>query len=102
MVGNESTFYRPETVNQLRHYLNPIPEDFEICFKVWKELTIPTYAKQACYDPKAGQSNPRFLDAKFFNDLVLAPYVCRNPLEGLPLLSTAGLWPALSSPSTEG
>lgn len=73
-VGNDSTFYRPPTANQLRHYLTQIPEDFEMCFKVWDEMTIPTYAKQPRYGSRAGQPNERFLDAKLFNDLVLAPY----------------------------
>jgi hypothetical protein len=39
-----------------------------MCFKAWEELAIPTYARQARYGPKAGQPNPRFLDAKHFND----------------------------------
>jgi len=73
-VGNDSTFYRPPTANQLRRYLNQIPEDFEMCFKVWEEITIPSYAKQARYGAKAGQANPRFLDAQMFKDLVLTPY----------------------------
>ncbi|MBS0182072.1 MAG: DUF72 domain-containing protein [Nitrospira sp.] len=73
-VGNDSTFYRPPTANQLRHYLNQIPEDFEMCFKVWEELTIPQFAQQARYGVRAGQPNPRFLDAKVFNELVLSPY----------------------------
>lgn len=73
-VGNDSTFYRPPSANQLRHYLNQIPENFEMCFKVWEEITIPSFAKQARYGLKAGQVNPRFLDAKLFNDLVLTPY----------------------------
>jgi uncharacterized protein YecE (DUF72 family) len=53
-VGNDSTFFRPASANQLRHYLKQIPEDFEMCFKVWEELTIPAYAKQP---RKAGQPN---------------------------------------------
>lgn len=73
-VGNDSTFYRPPTANQLRRYLNQIPEDFEMCFKVWEEITIPAYANQARYGAKAGQRNPRFLDARAFCDLVLAPF----------------------------
>src|SRR6267143_890736 len=73
-VGNDSTFYRPPTANQLRRYLSQIPEDFKMCFKGWEEITIPTYAKQARYGMRAGHPNPRFLDAKFFNDLVLTPY----------------------------
>ena len=70
-VGNDSTFYRPPTANQLRHYLSQIPEDFQMCFKVWEEITIPSYAKQPRYGARAGQSNPRFLDANLFNELVL-------------------------------
>jgi uncharacterized protein YecE (DUF72 family) len=73
-VGNDATFYRPPTANQLRHYLSQIPEDFQMCFKVWEEITIPSYANQARYGTRAGQPNPRFLDAKLFNQLVLAPY----------------------------
>jgi uncharacterized protein YecE (DUF72 family) len=73
-VGNDSTFYRPPTANQLRRYLNQIPDDFEMCFKVWEEITIPSYAKQPRYGARAGQPNPRFLDAKLFHDLVLTPY----------------------------
>ncbi len=73
-VGNDSTFYRPPTANQLRHYLTQIPEDFEMCFKVWEEMTIPAYARQPRYGSRAGQINPHFLDAKVFSELVLAPY----------------------------
>ncbi|MBH0201832.1 MAG: DUF72 domain-containing protein [Nitrospira sp.] len=73
-VGNDSTFYRPPTTSQLRHYLNQIPEDFEMCFKVWEEITIPLFARHARYGAKAAQANPRFLDATLFNDLVLTPY----------------------------
>jgi uncharacterized protein YecE (DUF72 family) len=73
-VGNDSTFYRPPTANHLRSYLKQIPEDFEMCFKVWEELTIPTFSSHPRYGVKGGQANPRFLDASLFNDLVLTPY----------------------------
>lgn len=73
-VGNDSTFYRPPTPNQLRNYRKQIPEDFEMCFKVWEELTIPTYSKQPRNGLKAGQPNARFLDAQAFKDLVLTPF----------------------------
>ena len=73
-VGNDATFYRPPTANQLRRYRNQLPEGFEMCFKVWEELTIPSYAKQARYGLKAGQPNPRFLDVQVFKDFVLMPY----------------------------
>lgn len=73
-VGNDSTFYRPPSANQLTRYLTQIPEDFHMCFKVWEELTIPTYAKHARYGPRAGQVNPNFLNAEAFDKLVLQPY----------------------------
>ena len=73
-VGNDATFYRPPSANQLTRYLSQIPEDFEMCFKVWEELTIPTYAKHARYGPRAGQVNPTSLNADAFTKLVLQPY----------------------------
>ncbi len=73
-VGNDATFYRPPTATQLTRYLSQIPEDFEMCFKVWEELTIPTYANQSRYGIRAGQENPNFLNAKAFIQHVLQPY----------------------------
>ena len=73
-MGNDSTFYRPPTANQLLRYLNQIPEDFEMCCKVWEEITIPRFATHLRYGSKAGQANPRFLDAKLFNEMVLTLY----------------------------
>jgi len=73
-VGNDSTFYGPPTTNQLRRYLNQIPEQFEMCCKVWEEITIPVYAQHARYGIHAGQPNARFLDAQAFSELVLQPY----------------------------
>lgn len=73
-VSNDATFYRPPTANQLRHYLKQIPEDFEMCFKVWEEITIPVYANHPRYGLEAGKANPHFLNAKLFTDRVLTPY----------------------------
>ena len=73
-VGNDSTFYGPPTRNQLRRYLNQIPEDFEMCCKVWEEITIPVYAQHARYGVNAGQPNKRFLDSQAFIELVLQQY----------------------------
>ena len=73
-VDMDSSFYRPPTTNQLLRYLKQIPEDFEMCSKVWEELTIPIYAKHIRYGSRAGQPNPRFLDPTTFIDFVLKPY----------------------------
>ena len=52
-MGNNSTFYGPLTPNQLRRYLNQIPEDFEMCSKVWEEITIPVFTSGLRYAKKA-------------------------------------------------
>jgi len=73
-VGNDSTFYRPPTSQQLRAYRNQMPEQVEMCFKVWEDITVPVFAQHPRYGLKAGKPNPRFLDAQLFNDLVLSPF----------------------------
>ncbi len=45
-----------------------------MCSKVWEEITIPRFANHPRYRDKAGQPNPRFLDAKTFIEEVLPPY----------------------------
>jgi hypothetical protein len=45
-----------------------------MCSKVWEEISIPAYAMHIRYGGKAGQMNPRFLDAAAFMASVLTPY----------------------------
>ena len=73
-VCNDATLYQPPTPRQLRKFLSQIPEDFEMCFKVWEEITIARYPRQPRYGEQAGQPNQNFLNAKLFTDRVLAPY----------------------------
>jgi uncharacterized protein YecE (DUF72 family) len=73
-AGNDATFYRPPTATQVTRYLSQIPEDFEMCCKVWEELTIPKYANHFRYGIRAGQDNPNFLNAKAFLQHVLQAY----------------------------
>lgn len=73
-VGNDSTFYRPPTSNQLRHYLKQIPEDFQMCFKVWED----NHDSDLCEAPSIwseGRSAESTVSRRgLFNDLVLTPY----------------------------
>lgn len=73
-AGLDATFYRPTTDNQLAQYAKQLPPGFEMCSKVWEELTIPQFPALERYGEKAGQPNPRFLDANLFKELVLPPY----------------------------
>ncbi len=73
-VGNDSTFYRPPTSQQLRAYRDQMPEQAEMCFKVWEDITVPVFASHPRYGQKATKLNPHFLDAQRFNDFVLTPF----------------------------
>ncbi|MBA5865085.1 MAG: DUF72 domain-containing protein [Nitrospira sp. CR1.3] len=74
-VGIDHSFYRPAGAEQLAHYARQVPADFRFCQKVWEEITIPAYANLPRYRAKAGEANPRFLDAGLFRDMVLRPAV---------------------------
>lgn len=73
-VGLDQTFYRPPSESQLAHYAELLPAGFQMCSKVWEEVTIPQFPDLPRYGAKAGQPNPRFLDADLFLELVLPPY----------------------------
>lgn len=72
-VGFDFTFYGPPTAKQLEHYASLLPTGFEVCAKVWEEITIPLFPPGLRYRSKAGP-NPRFLDAAYFLEQVLAPF----------------------------
>ncbi len=72
-VGFDFTFYGPPTTKQLEHYASLLPPGFEVCAKVWEEITIPLFPPGLRYRSRAGP-NPRFLDADYFLDQVLAPF----------------------------
>lgn len=72
-VGFDFTFYGPPSAPQLAHYATLMPPGFQACAKVWEEITIPLYTSGPRYRGKAGP-NPRFLDAGYFIDQVLAPF----------------------------
>src|SRR5579884_2787171 len=73
-VGLDLTFYGPPTVELLSHHAKQLPEGFEMCSKVWEEITIPRFADHPRYRDKAAKPNPRFLDPKVFIEEVLPPY----------------------------
>ena len=72
--GTDLSFYGPPTIELLATYAKQLPDGFEMCSKVWEEITIPRFADHPRYGDKAGQPNPRFLNAKVFVDEVLPPY----------------------------
>lgn len=73
-VGIEHTYCCPPSDAQLNSYFEQVPDGFEICSKVWEEITIPWYPNLPQYGAKAGRVNTDFLNVKLFQDEVLGPY----------------------------
>lgn len=73
-VGIEHTYYCPPSDAQLRSYFEQVPDGFEICSKVWEEITLPWYPNLPQYGAKAGRVNTDFLNVKLFQEEVLGPY----------------------------
>lgn len=72
-VGVDSTFYGPPRASTVARWDAQLPADFRLVPKVWEQVTIPRFPRHARYGDKAGQLNPRFLDAELFVREVLPP-----------------------------
>jgi uncharacterized protein YecE (DUF72 family) len=67
-------FYRPPTESQLARYARALPLGFPVLSKVWEELTMPRFPELERHGPRAGQANPKYLDARAFLEEVLPAY----------------------------
>lgn len=67
-------FYRPPSQAQLARYAAQLPAGFPVVSKVWEEITMPRFPELARHGPRAGQENPRYLDARAFREEVLPAY----------------------------
>jgi uncharacterized protein YecE (DUF72 family) len=88
-VGADFTFYTPPSVELLRSWLEFLPADFSMVFKVWDELTVDRFEKvDQVQSPKRmqGTANPNYLSVSLFEDAFLAPFVesgFKNHIAGL-------------------
>jgi uncharacterized protein YecE (DUF72 family) len=72
-VGLDRSFYAPVPEKELAAYARQVPEGFDLCAKVWSELTTPTFPEHPRFGARAGRKNRRFLDPVAFEELVAAP-----------------------------
>jgi uncharacterized protein YecE (DUF72 family) len=67
-------FYRPPSEAQLARYAAVLPAGFPVVSKVWEEITMPRFPELPRHGARAGQDNPRYLDARAFREEVLPAY----------------------------
>jgi uncharacterized protein YecE (DUF72 family) len=67
-------FYRPPDEAQLLRYAARLPAGFPVVSKAWEELTMPRFPEVPRHSGRAGQPNPRYLDAGVFRSEILPAY----------------------------
>jgi uncharacterized protein YecE (DUF72 family) len=74
-VGVDRTFYLPIGADLFRAFAAQVPDDFRFLTKAHDHLTLAHFPPHPRYGAMRGQPNPRFLDASYARDVVVAPVV---------------------------
>lgn len=71
-VGIDRTYYATVEAEVFRSYADAVPPGFRFLVKAHQDVTVPWFGERA--GKRAGE-NPRFLDADYATDAVVAPIV---------------------------
>ncbi len=77
-VEIDRSYYDPLPATEYARYAEQTPDDFRFLVKAHEDCMVHRYPGHARYGKKAGELNPRYLDAAYATDRVVAPL-----LEGL-------------------
>ncbi len=72
-VGVDFTFYTWPMADMMNYLVESTPENFRMCPKVTKRITMDTFPNIPSYGKWAGQENPDFLNAELFMSQFLQP-----------------------------
>jgi len=85
-AGIDRTFYGPVTTGTFAAYAAQVPASFRFLVKAHEVCTLARYPVHSRYGDQRGQPNPRFLDAAYARDAVVAPFVEGLGEKGGPLV----------------
>jgi uncharacterized protein YecE (DUF72 family) len=74
-VGVDRTFYGPLRAATFAEYAAQVPPGFRFLVKAHEACTVARWPLHPRYRDVRGQPNPRFLDAAYARDAVVAPFV---------------------------
>ncbi|HWL89306.1 MAG TPA: DUF72 domain-containing protein [Polyangiaceae bacterium] len=74
-VEIDRSYYDPLPARIFRDFAEQVPEDFRFFAKAHEECLHLRFPEHARYGKKRGAPNPRFLDASYAADAVIAPVV---------------------------
>jgi uncharacterized protein YecE (DUF72 family) len=72
-VEADFTFYRPQSAAEWRRWGSALPPGFPVVSKVWEEITVERFPRVERQGARAGEANPKYLDAEAFRREVLDP-----------------------------
>jgi len=74
-VGVDRTHYAPLSAAEFAEYAAAVPAGFRFLVKAYDALTLASFPDRPRYGAERGKANPRFLDAAYAADQVVAPFV---------------------------
>jgi uncharacterized protein YecE (DUF72 family) len=74
-VGVDRTYYAPLPAGELARYAEATPADFRFLMKAHELCTLPAFTRSPRHVAREGDANPRFLDAAYAAEAVVAPCV---------------------------
>jgi uncharacterized protein YecE (DUF72 family) len=82
----DRTFYEPIPASTYAEFAAQVPEGFRFPAKACQDCTVVTYPAHARFGARAGQRNPRLLDAAYAAEEVVGPFVEGLGAKAGPLL----------------
>ncbi len=89
-VGVDFTYFSWPTADMMSYLVESTPENFRLCPKVTKRITMSSFPNLPAYGKWAGQKNPDFLDAEAFKDKFLEPLSLLKDRIGLVQFELSG------------
>ena len=74
-VGIDRSYYGPLSAEQYASYAAVVPPGFRFLAKAHDQVTLARFPDHARSGALRGEENPRFLDAAYARDAVVAPFV---------------------------
>lgn len=72
-VGVDFTYYSWPMIDMMAYLVESTPENFRLCPKVTKRITLSSFPNLPAYGKWAGQKNPEYLNAEAFTEKFLKP-----------------------------
>lgn len=89
-VGVDFTYYAWPMRDMMAYLVESTPENFRLCPKVTKRITLSTFPNLPAYGKWAGQPNPDYLNAELFQQQFLEPISVLKDRMGIVLFEFSG------------